>query len=69
MKWILILYWSLNGQIVLNHAVFDGRSACEERIAAMRGVFDYMHHDDWSAVCQPEKALDRPAADKAPASR
>ena len=55
MKWILIQYWSLNGQTVLDHSVFEGRAACEERIAALRGVFENLGHDDWSAVCQPER--------------
>jgi len=69
MKWILILYWSLHGQIVLTHSVFEGLPACEARIAAMRGVFDYMGHDDWSAVCQPEKAPERVAGDRAEVPR
>ena len=69
MRWILILYWSLHGQIVLNHSVFEARPACEERIAALRGVFEYMDHDDWSAVCQPEKPPDQVAGEKVPALR
>ncbi len=54
MKWILVLYWTLNGQPVLNHMVFEARAPCEERIAAMRKVFESLDHPDWMAVCQPE---------------
>jgi hypothetical protein len=55
MKWILVLYWSLNGQQVLNHEVFAGRAPCEERIEALRKAFDYLGHEQWAAQCQPEK--------------
>jgi hypothetical protein len=55
MKWILVLYWSLNGQPVLNHEVFASKAPCEERIAALRKVFDYMQHEQWTAQCQLEK--------------
>jgi hypothetical protein len=55
MKWVLVLYWSLNGQTVLNHEVFEARAPCEARVEALRKVFDYLGHDQWLAVCQPEK--------------
>jgi hypothetical protein len=55
MKWILVLYWSLHGQVVLNHAVFEAREPCEARIEAMRKVFEYLDHDEWQAKCQAEQ--------------
>ena len=55
MKWILILYWSLNGQDVLTHEVFLTHAPCEERIVALKKVFDYLGHTQWQAQCQPEK--------------
>ena len=55
MKWILVLYWSLNGEIVLNHAVFEAREPCEARIEAMRKVFESLDHEEWQAKCQREQ--------------
>jgi hypothetical protein len=55
MKWILVLYWSLNGQPVLNHEVFAAKAACEARLLALRDVFEYLHHEQWTAQCQQEK--------------
>jgi hypothetical protein len=55
MAWVLVLYWSLNGEIVLNHEVFTNKAACEARVEAMRRVFEVMDHGDWAARCQAEK--------------
>jgi hypothetical protein len=52
MVWILVLYWTLNGEVVLNHEIFTNQVACEARIEAMRSVFEMMDHPDWSASCQ-----------------
>jgi hypothetical protein len=54
MRWILVLYWSLNGQVVLNHTVFEARAPCEARIVSLGKVFDYLDHDQWHAICQLE---------------
>jgi hypothetical protein len=55
MAWVLVLYWSLNGEIVLNHEVFTNKAACEAKVEAMRRVFEVMDHSDWAARCQAEK--------------
>jgi hypothetical protein len=52
MVWILVLYWTLNGEVVSNHEMFTNKAACEERIDAMRTVFEMMDHPDWAASCQ-----------------
>jgi hypothetical protein len=52
MVWILVLYWTLNGEVVLNHEVFTDKLACDARIEAMRSVFEMMDHPDWAASCQ-----------------
>lgn len=56
MPWILILYWTLNGEIVLNHEAFTNKTACEARVDAMRQVFEMMDHTDWAVRCQAGKA-------------
>jgi hypothetical protein len=52
MKWILVLYWSLNGQPVINHIGFDSHEICEQRLSAMHKVFEMMDHPGWVGVCQ-----------------
>lgn len=63
MNWILILFWSLHGEPVLNHEVFEAQAPCEERIAALRKVFEYLDHSDWFATCQIEKSARLASAD------
>jgi hypothetical protein len=53
--WILLLYWTLNGEVVLNHEIFTNKAACESRVDAMRQVFEQMDHPDWAARCQASK--------------
>lgn len=55
MSWILVLYWTLNGEVVLNHEFFTNKADCEARIEAMRGAFEMMDHTDWAARCQTGK--------------
>ena len=52
MKWILVLFWSLNGQPVVNHIGFESQQICEERLSAVHKVFEMMDHPDWVGVCQ-----------------
>jgi len=52
MKWILVLFWSLNGENVINHIGFESQPACEQRLVAMQKVFEMMDHRDWVGVCQ-----------------
>jgi hypothetical protein len=52
MKWILVLFWSLNGQPVINHVGFESRDICEQRLLAMHKVFEMMDRPDWVGVCQ-----------------
>ena len=53
MKWILVLFWSLNGQPVINHIGFESREICEQRLLSMHKVFEMMEHPDWVGACQP----------------
>ena len=55
MAWIPVLYWTFNGEIVLNHESFTNKAACEARIEAMRQVFEMMDHLDWAARYQAGK--------------
>ena len=52
MKWILVLFWSLNGQPVVNRIGFESQQICEERLSAMHKVFEMMDHSDRVGVCQ-----------------
>ncbi len=60
MKWILVLFWSLHGEPVLNHEVFAAGAPCEARIEALRMMFDYLGHEEWTAQCQPERGSHTP---------
>jgi hypothetical protein len=52
MKWILVLFWSFNGQSVINHIGFESLEVCEQRLVAMHKVFEMMEHSNWVGVCQ-----------------
>ena len=55
MKWMLVPYWTLNGQPVLTHTVFDGNAACENPIEALTKMIEYLGHDHGMAQCQQAK--------------
>lgn len=52
MKWILVLFWSLNGENVINHIGFESQQVCEQRLVAMQKVFEMMDNRNWVGVCQ-----------------